>query len=151
MYIAMTITTITIIAALSVALLLRGRKRIYAFDEIIEDEARAQNVPVRIVYAIIQVESGGDPGAVGAAGEIGLMQLMPPTADQMGYRGSRAGLFDPRTNIHYGTKYLAWQMKRYRELSAAIAAYNSGTAVKLPSGKFKNQAYVDKVMRFAEV
>lgn len=150
MYIAMTLTTIAIIAV-SVALLLRGRKRTYAFDEIVEDEARAQNAPARIVQAIIQVESGGNPQAIGAVGEIGLMQLMPTTAAQMGYRGSRSGLFDPRTNIHYGTKYLAWQMKRYRELSAAISAYNSGTAVKLPGGKFKNQSYVDKVLRFAEV
>lgn len=150
MAITMTLTTIAIIA-ISVAFLLRGRKRTYAYNEIIEDEARAQNVPARIVQAIIQVESGGDPQAIGAAGEIGLMQLMPPTAAQMGYRGSRSGLFDPRTNIHYGTKYLAWQMKRYRELTTAIAAYNSGTAVKLPSGKFKNQSYVDKVMHYAEV
>jgi len=117
-------------------------------DEIIIEEATAFAVPIAIVRAIVAVESGGDAQAVGAAGEIGLMQIKLSTAQQMGYKGPGVGLFDVRTNIHYGTKYLAWQLNRYRSLPSAIAAYNAGS-VFMVGNKFKNQAYVDKVMSYA--
>jgi soluble lytic murein transglycosylase-like protein len=146
----MSITTILLLSAAAILLLRRSSKSFNVLADYIADEAHAQNVPVRIVQAIVEVESGGNADAVGAAGEIGLMQIMPATALQMGYTGLPSGLFLPSVNIHYGTKYLAWQLKRYRDLATAIAAYNSGTAVKV-GGKFKNQGYVDKVLHAAMV
>lgn len=107
-------------------------------------------VPADLVMAIISVESSGRPGASRQEpdGRIsrGLMQVMPGTADQMGYRGNYARLFEPSYGVEVGTKYLAWQIRRYAgNLKHAIAAFNSGTAKFTKDGKYVNQGYVDKV------
>jgi|CXWL01.1.fsa_nt_gi soluble lytic murein transglycosylase-like protein len=71
------------------------------------EEATLQDVDPKLVLAIIQRESEYDPRAVGTSGEIGLMQLMPGTARDMGVYDSN-NLFDERTNIRAGIKYLRW-------------------------------------------
>jgi hypothetical protein len=56
------------------------------------------------------VETSYHPDAVGTSGEIGLMQIMPATARQLGFTGTAADLFQPAINVHLGVQYLsrAW-------------------------------------------
>lgn len=93
--------------------------------------------PRSVVDAIIRVESGGNPKATGRAGEIGLMQIRLQTARSMGYRGSRAALYHPETNIKYGTAYLDAALKRTGgNLCHALTLYNRGLAARPTRSKY---------------
>lgn len=72
---------------------------------LIEQQARAQGVPVAIARALVRVESGFNPRLVGRAGEIGLTQIKLATARGLGFSGSRAALFDPATNLTWGLRH----------------------------------------------
>ncbi|WP_417808394.1 lytic transglycosylase domain-containing protein [Thioclava sp.] len=76
-----------------------------------------------LVLAMISVESGGNRAAVSHAGAVGLMQLIPATADRFDVADST----DPAQNISGGVTYLNWLMKEFdRDPLMVIAAYNSG-------------------------
>ena len=80
-------------------------------------------LPEWLVPRVIQAESGGNPRAVSPAGAMGLMQLMPATAQRFGVRDP----FDPEQNRRAGTEYLAWLYRRYGgSLPLAVAAYHAG-------------------------
>lgn len=66
-----------------------------------------EGVDVTLAHALIARESGWQIHVVGRAGEIGLTQIKLPTARLMGFRGTRAQLFDPATNLRFGMKYAA--------------------------------------------
>ena len=70
-------------------------------------EAAAQGIPPALADAVAMIETGYRPDAVGSSGEVGLMQLMPATARQLGFSGTAAELADPATNIALGVRYLA--------------------------------------------
>lgn len=76
----------------------------------------------------------------------GPMQIMGATARELGFRGWFAELCGPR-GIEYGCRYLARLYDRYGNWHDAIAAYNAGSARKLPDGTYPNQRYVDKVRK----
>ncbi len=85
------------------------------------------------VAAVISVESGFDPRSHSSAGARGLMQLLPDTGRWVAenlredsYDPDR--LYDPDTNIRYGTWYLRHLTKRYDSTVFALAAYNGGGA-----------------------
>ncbi len=84
--------------------------------------ARRQNLDPRLVQAVVQVESGYNPTALSRRGAMGLMQLMPETARMMGV----ADPYDPVQNLRGGTRYLRQQLRRFPNLSLALAAYNAG-------------------------
>ena len=115
--------------------------------EIAEASAR-YGVPERLIWAVIRVESGFDPRAVSSKGARGLMQLMPETAAILGVRDS----FNPRENIHAGSRHLRGMMERFRyDLPMAIAAYNAGEK---PVASFRGippfpetREYVARVLR----
>ncbi|HEV2507613.1 MAG TPA: transglycosylase SLT domain-containing protein [Mesorhizobium sp.] len=101
------------------------------YSTIVSRYAAAYGVPVSLAHAVIKVESNYQPGMVGRAGEIGLMQIKPATARMMGYSGSAKGLHNPETNIKYGMKYLGMA----RELGGGstcgtILKYNAGHGAK---------------------
>lgn len=89
----------------------------------VEKYARLNGLDPRLVRAVIQQESGGNPRAVSTAGAQGLMQLMPETAALYGVRDS----FDPEQNIAAGTRHLAGLLREFHgDLPLALAAYNAG-------------------------
>ena len=93
--------------------------------------ASAFQVPVELVDAIIQVESGWNPYAVSSKGAAGLMQLMPLTALRFGVEDR----FDIEENIRGGVAYLAWLIRLFRgDLRLAVAAYQVGESQILSRG-----------------
>jgi len=124
-----------------------GDHRAYS-REIAEASARYA-VPERLIWAVIRVESGFDHRAVSPKGARGLMQLMPETAAILGVRDA----FDPRQNIHGGTRHLRAMMERFRyNPRLAIAAYNAGEKAVADFGGVppypETQEYVIRVLRF---
>ena len=89
-------------------------------------------VPEYVIYAVIRTESGFDSGAKSAAGALGLMQIMPSTFDWMmaqTHEDYEAGmLYDPDTNVKYGTYLLSYLYLRYGAWDTVYAAYNAGYA-----------------------
>lgn len=99
------------------------------YRAIIEKETARTGLPADIAEAVMAVESGFNPAVIGAAGEIGLMQLMPPTARMLGFSGSLSDLAQPEVNIHYGVTYLsqAWRLAG-GDLCTAVMKYRAGHA-----------------------
>jgi soluble lytic murein transglycosylase-like protein len=94
---------------------------IYARE--IAEASQRYAVPARLIWAVIRVESGFDHRAVSRKGARGLMQLMPETAAILGVRDP----FDPRQNIHGGTRHLRALLEHFRhDVRLAVAAYNAG-------------------------
>jgi soluble lytic murein transglycosylase-like protein len=117
-----------------------------AFGAIIARHAGQNGVPVALARAVIGVESGYRPNAKGSAGEVGLMQIKPATARDMGYRGSASGLFHPETNIRFGMKYLGIAHRLGGGATCqTILKYNAGHAAKRMNPV--SRAYCAKVKR----
>jgi len=87
-----------------------------------------------LVAAVIYVESGFDESVRSPSGAVGLMQVMPSTADEIAHHSggttfTSADLRDPRVNVRYGCYYLRLLLERYEgSLVCALAAYNAGAA-----------------------
>jgi soluble lytic murein transglycosylase-like protein len=97
------------------------------YRALIEREVARTGLAPEIAEAVMAVESGYNPGAIGGVGEIGLMQLLPSTARMLGFSGTLADLAVPETNIHYGVMYLAaaWQ-RAGGDLCTAVMKYRAG-------------------------
>lgn len=94
-----------------------------AFDSIIRRASTAYNIPFEFIKAVIRVESAFDPHAVSHAGAMGLMQLMPGTAEYL----NCGDAFDPDENIMAGTQYLRLLTDRYNgDINLVLSAYNAG-------------------------
>lgn len=105
--------------------------------------AECGNIPLNVVFAVIDVESTFNVDAVGGAGEIGLMQIKPSTA-----RLDRHSLFDPVTNVCAGSKYLTKMYGQFGDLRHALAAYNAGpgTVARMAASGIVPRRYPDKVL-----
>lgn len=117
-------------------------------DELIEIHSERARLDPKLVRAVIQVESGFSPVALSNKGAMGLMQLMPATAD----RYAVVDPYSPDENIGAGTIYLRWLLDEFGdELELALAGYNAGpTAVRQFGGippYPETMAYVEKVLR----
>lgn len=117
------------------------------YDNIVADVAQRLRVPIELVHSIIKAESGYDPWAISVKGAMGLMQLMPITANQYNVKN----VFDPRQNIEGGVKYLVDLIKLYDgDTQHVLAAYNAGQeAIKKYGGippYRETRNYIKKVM-----
>jgi soluble lytic murein transglycosylase-like protein len=93
------------------------------FEPLIRRHAIEQGVRPDLVRAVIQTESAFDPSARSSKGALGLMQLMPATAVELGVNDP----FDPGQNIRGGVQYLRQLLDRYENNETlALAAYNAG-------------------------
>jgi soluble lytic murein transglycosylase-like protein len=93
------------------------------FEELVREHAARHALRPELVRAVIQVESGFNPRARSPRGAMGLMQLMPATARELGVRDA----YDPAENIRGGTTYLRRLIDRYDgNEDLALAAYNAG-------------------------
>lgn len=116
------------------------------YSEFVEKYSGEYGVPEYIIYATVKVESGFDSGAKSEAGALGLMQIMPDTFDwlvsltQDGYETGM--LYDPETNIKYGTYYLSYLYLKYSDWETAFAAYNAGPSN--VDGWLENPEYCDE-------
>jgi Transglycosylase SLT domain len=105
------------------------------------------NVSPALVLAVIGIESAGKSDAVSHAGAVGLMQLIPATAERFGVKDST----DPAQNIKGGVAYLDWLLNRFdNDPVLALAAYNAGEgAVEANKGVppyAETRDYVPKVL-----
>ncbi len=100
------------------------------YEAYVEKYASQYGVPEYIVYAVIKTESGFESGAVSEAGAVGLMQMLPDTFNWLTTLTKenldKGLLYDPETNIKYGTYYLSYLYLKYGSWDTVYAAYNAG-------------------------
>jgi hypothetical protein len=122
------------------------------YESLVLKESKLQKLDPALVKAVIAVESAYDPAAVSAKGAIGLMQLIPGTAERYGVKL----IADPQDNISGGTRYLKDLIDMFGgNLPLALAGYNAGEgAVRQYNNAIppfpETQQYVSLVMKFYE-
>jgi hypothetical protein len=129
-----------------------------AAQPLLEEAARAQALEPELVIAVAAAESGFNTDAVSRKGAMGLMQVMPATAERYGVAGrsevdGRHAAMEPRLNVQVGSRYLADLLRMFDgDKELALAAYNAGEGAVVKYGRRippypETQQYVDKVMR----
>jgi hypothetical protein len=124
----------------------------------LREAAREQGIDFELLQALVATESGFDAQAVSPKGAIGLMQVLPATAERYGVTGDRQQplakkLADPRINIRTGARYLRYLIRMFPgRLELALAAYNAGEgAVQRAGNRIPNypetQNYVKTVLQ----
>lgn len=116
-------------------------------SKMIQLTAKKYGIDSKLALAVANVESNLSPDVVSSAGAVGVMQLMPETAQELGVRNSK----DPRENIDGGVRYLKELITTFDgDMTKAVAAYNAGPqAVKKYNGippYSETRDYVAKVM-----
>nr|MBI1231938.1 transglycosylase SLT domain-containing protein [Cytophagales bacterium] len=102
---------------------LRPYKKQAKFNSYIEIASKKHDVSKALIEAVIQVESAYNPNATSPKGAMGLMQLMPATARELGVSDA----YNAEENIEGGVKYLRYLLNAYEgETRLALAAYNAG-------------------------
>ncbi|HKQ69404.1 MAG TPA: lytic transglycosylase domain-containing protein [Polyangiaceae bacterium] len=124
-------------------------ERFSRYNDAIREAATLYQIPEELVRAVIKVESDYDPRAVSRAGAIGLMQLMPDTADRMQVRD----VMDPRENILGGVRYLRVLANMFNgDLQLTVAGYNAGENAVVRHGGIppydETEDYVVKVLTY---
>lgn len=95
------------------------------------EESDRHEMDVRLILALIHVESRFQNFIVSPVGAIGLMQILPSTGEEMARRigvpwDGAETLFDPASNVRIGVAYVKQLKRRYGEINTALAAYNWG-------------------------
>lgn len=129
-----------------------------AVKHLLREASATHGIEYELLQALIATESGFDTFAVSPRGAVGLMQLMPPTAQRFGVSADKQStvekkLTDPKTNIRAGSRYLRELINLFPgQLELAVAAYNAGEgAVQRAGNKIPNypetRNYVKTVMQ----
>lgn len=108
------------------------------------------DLPPNLLSALCYVESSHNTTAVhhddGKGASLGICQIKFPTAQLMGFKGTKKDLMLPANNIYYAGKYLKKQLSRYNgDVRKAVAAYNAGTYKENKQGININKLYVSRV------
>ena len=119
-----------------------------ALNQVVSGAGERHQLDPDFINSVIHAESGFHQNAVSRKGALGLMQLMPGTASQLGV----ANPFDPNSNVEGGTKYLRDLLEKYNfDVPKALAAYNAGSKrVDQYHGippYYETQAYVARIIR----
>lgn len=118
--------------------------------ELVDAVAAETRLAPALLHAVVAAESAYDTHARSARGAIGLMQLLPATAQRFGVRDARV----PRDNLRAGANYLKWLLVLFEgDLELALAAYNAGEQAVLKAGRripayAETQAYVPRVLAY---
>ena len=126
--------------------------KIDKWDSLILAASRRHGVPATLIKAVCLAESGMNPNAKSHAGAMGLMQLMPATAESLGVTDA----WDPYQSIDGGTRYLAKMIDRFgTNYRVVAAAYNAGPG---NVSKYKGvppfeetQVYVERVLDYRDM
>ena len=124
----------------------------------LREASRRHGIDYELLQALIATESGFDAAAVSPKGAVGLMQVMPATAQRYGVQADRKAsvdqkLADPATNIRAGSRYLRYLLDLYPgNMELALAAYNAGEGAVLRAGNQipnyrETQNYVKTVLQ----
>lgn len=115
------------------------------YSEFVSKYSSECGVPEYIIYSVINVESSFDSSALSSAGAIGLMQITPDTFDWLMILTKETlqhgMLYDPETNIKYGTYLLSYLYAEFNDWDIAFAAYNAG--MNRVKGWLENPEYTD--------
>ena len=143
-----------------------------AYETIVRGHAANYDLDPALLAAVIYAESKFDPDVVSSAGAVGLMQLLPETAQGIADRTGGGGyreedLLDPEINVRYGAWYLDHLRDKYADHPSAdrlaLAAYNAGQGqvdewvAATPPGEAvaipfpETRAYIDRVLDLAEL
>ena len=118
-------------------------------DEALIFFSNKEGIDPKIVRAMIRKESRGILDAKSPKGAIGLLQLLPKTARLMG-----VDPYDPLQNLQGGIGYFAQQLRRFKKLDLALAAYNAGPSRVAKAGKVPNlketKNYVNTILEDLE-
>lgn len=118
------------------------------YEKLLNDAANEFNLDPALLKAVMAAESGFNPNAVSPKGAVGLMQVMPATAERFGLQADRKKtvaqkLTDPKTNIRIGARYLRALRDMYpNQQHLVLASYNAGEGAV--------QKYNDAIPPFAE-
>ncbi len=131
------VVTVVVVATTGRAVVPVVSEQIYPihYKEGIARVAKRYGLDPYLVAAVVNTESGYDPAAVSSAGAVGLMQVMPSTAEWVtGLRSWRGGqspdLNDPDDNLELGACYLGYLLEIFEgTVRVALAAYNAGQGV----------------------
>ena len=120
-----------------------------AYEPLIASASRNYAIDPDVIRAMIRAESNFNELAVSPKGALGLMQLMPATARELGV----ADVFDPAQNIHGGVRYLSQLLGTLDgDLSLALAAYNAGPARVFGKNRIppipETRTYVERVLKY---
>jgi hypothetical protein len=120
--------------------------RARSYDEHVREAAIRYGLDPNLIRAVIDVESRGDPRALSPAGARGLMQVMPATALGLGVPPHL--LWDLRTNVLTGTRYLRQQLDTFGNLQDALVAYSRGPEAVWRGRRFspEGRAYLPSVL-----
>lgn len=127
----------------------RGVERIShprKYQSIVSDYSALYGVPEAMIYTMIKVESGFDSTVHSEDGKIGLMQISPQLYTRLATQVhdpemNAAALYDPNTNVRYGTIYLAELYQKYGMWSTVYAAWYAGEEA--VDAWLQNPAYID--------
>ncbi len=115
-------------------------------DLTIRRAAHRYELDPSLIRAIIEVESAFNPQAVSSKGAMGLMQLMPATANAFAVDDP----FDIEQNVYAGSRFFSELMRKYGDLRLALAAYNAGEPAVDASASVPNfpetRNYIEKVL-----